>query len=130
MLTALIAPPTAGGVAGLGLATVNVAGVALVGRIRQVSAPKPGKDQCRTPVRPFTRSPPRKKSIPWVPTERPPLARGWYTYWSPSGGPAGVDEVRYHSWALLSSSRITCRRARLSRAAALPATLGGFFSVN
>ena len=39
MLTALIAPPTAGGVAGRGLATVNVAGVAAVGRMRQASVP-------------------------------------------------------------------------------------------
>ena len=77
MPTALMAPPTAGGVAGRGLATVKVAGFAAVGRMRQVSAPKPGNDQWRTPVRPLTRSPPRKKSVPWVPTEKPPLARGW-----------------------------------------------------
>jgi len=39
-----MAPPTTGGVAGRELATVNVAGVAAVGRMRQVSAPVPGKD--------------------------------------------------------------------------------------
>ncbi len=86
MLAALMAPPTAGGVAGRGLATVKVAGVAAVGRMRQASVPVwPANDQCRTPVRPLTRSPPRKKSVPWVPTEKPPLARGWKTNWLPSG---------------------------------------------
>ena len=77
MPATLTAPPTAGGVAGRGLATVNPTGCAAVGRMRQVSAPKPGKSQWRTPVKPLTRSPPRKKSTPWVPTEKPPLARGW-----------------------------------------------------
>ena len=39
MPTALMAPPTAGGVAGRGLATVKVAGFAAVGRMRQASVP-------------------------------------------------------------------------------------------
>ena len=39
MPTARMAPPTAGGVAGRGLATVKAAGFAAVGRIRQASVP-------------------------------------------------------------------------------------------
>ena len=77
MPTARMAPPTAGGVAGRGLATVKATGFAAVGRIRQASVPvTPANDQSRTPVSPLTRSPPRKKSTPCVPTEKPPLATG------------------------------------------------------
>ena len=110
MPTARIAPPTAGGVAGRGFATVKVAGFAAAGRIRQASVPvTPANDQSRTPVRPFTRSPPRKKSVPCVPTRKPPLARG------------RIDELeavrsraRETFWTLSSSSRMT-RRARERR---------------
>ena len=75
--TDLMGPFTAGGVSGRGLATVKLGGVAWVGRIRQASwLPVPAEDQSRTPVRPLTWSPARKKSVPWVPTENPPLACG------------------------------------------------------
>ena len=43
MPTALIAPPTAGGVAGRAFSTGNVAGSAAVGRMRQASVPLPGE---------------------------------------------------------------------------------------
>ena len=110
MPTALMAPPSAGGVAGRGLATVNVAGLVAVGRTRQASVPeRPANDQCSTPVKPLTRSPPRKKSVPCVPTEKPPLARGWKTNWLPSGLVSGSF------CTLSSSSRMTRRRLRLSR---------------
>ena len=44
-------------------------------RTRHASVPEtPAVDQSSTPVRLETTSPLRKRSVPWVPTENPPLA--------------------------------------------------------
>ena len=77
MPTALIAPPTAGGVAGRGLATVNVVGFAAVGRMRQVSGPKPGNDQCEDAGQAVDEvAAAEEVGALRADAEKPPLARG------------------------------------------------------